>query len=336
MPITLLVISAANDGEAPALTFDGNRIVIGRGDSCEVRLPDPSVSHRHASVRVKGSAYAIVDEGSTNGTFVGGVRLSPNTPRAIRNGDMIRVGRVWIEARLGTAAPTHDLKAKTRDLAMALVANAMDAQGDDVVPAVEIVEGRDLGAKLRLEDEGRAYVIGRSETCDLPLAEPDASREHLQLTRRGSTVLVQDLGSKNGALLGEVRITPGRDVAWRAPAMIRVGSTVIALDEPVADALLSLEEAADEPFHDSDIAPPPGSMAPPKSDRPSEASLPSDKAIAIESHASSPIVAVEPVAPIAATKRRRSGWSPTDIAIVIAAIALIVVSLAGLVWLLRG
>ena len=38
--------------------------------------------------------YIVVDEASTNGTFVGPVRLPPHTPRIVRSGDLIRLGRI--------------------------------------------------------------------------------------------------------------------------------------------------------------------------------------------------------------------------------------------------
>jgi pSer/pThr/pTyr-binding forkhead associated (FHA) protein len=108
--MALKVLIRSGDLATPAsITFDAPRIVIGRGEGSEVRLPDPSVSHRHASIRQRGSDYVVVDEGSTNGTFVGGVRLSPQAPRVVRHGELVRVGRVWlglnIEPALATANP---------------------------------------------------------------------------------------------------------------------------------------------------------------------------------------------------------------------------------------
>jgi pSer/pThr/pTyr-binding forkhead associated (FHA) protein len=75
MPITLLVRSADSAAtDAPRLTFDGvQRVVIGRGQSCDLRLPDPSVSHRHATLESRGGDFVLIDEGSTNGTHVGAV-----------------------------------------------------------------------------------------------------------------------------------------------------------------------------------------------------------------------------------------------------------------------
>lgn len=334
MPITLLVRSGEEGADvAPLkLTFDAPRLVIGRGSSCDVRLPDPSVSHRHASIHAKGPEYTLVDEGSTNGTFVGGVKVAPHTSRLLRTGDLVRAGRVWLEIRIDQTPATRDLPNATRDLALALVSRAMRSIGDDVVPKVHVVEGRDLGAEMPLEEEGRVYLIGRGAHCDLPLADQDASREHLQIVRRGSAVLVRDLGAKNGVSIGDQRIQVGRDIPWRPAFVLRAANTVLALHEPVISALAHLEDAADEMLSQEEASPPPPMSS---EHSPSAASVPAPV---------SPDSFVGPAAPIAklqsgvtpASPRRKQGWSFADILVMLVALSILGLSIAGLVWLLRG
>ena len=67
MALTVVVRSGELE-DHPELTFDSPRVVIGRGSSCEIRLPDSSVSLRHASFRQRGGDYIVLDEGSTNGS----------------------------------------------------------------------------------------------------------------------------------------------------------------------------------------------------------------------------------------------------------------------------
>src|SRR6188474_4000461 len=128
MALTVVVRSGDLKSQA-TITFDAPRIVIGRGDGCEIRLPDPSVSHRHASIRQRGTDYVVVDEGSSNGTFVGPVRLSPQAPRVIRSGDLVRIGRIWLELRVEQAVATQNPQATTREIALALVASSLAAEG---------------------------------------------------------------------------------------------------------------------------------------------------------------------------------------------------------------
>ncbi|MEO8877498.1 MAG: FHA domain-containing protein [Polyangiaceae bacterium] len=335
MPISIL-LRLSDEKNPPALTFDGRRVVIGRGPSSDVRVPDPSVSLRHATIQVDAGEHSIIDEGSTNGTFIGGTRLAPGAPRVLRSGDLVRVGRVWLQVTVDQTPATRDLSIATRDLAMALVSQAMAAMGEDVSPRIRVLEGKDRGACITLDDEGRAYIVGRGTSCDLPLEEADASREHVQITRRGSTILVRDLESKNGVFLGESRVMPGREVAWKASSMIRIGATVIALEEPVATALTQLEQVADEQVKKDDIPPVPKTLASPGAHSKNENGAPSFDA---PPASAAPIASVDkPVhsRPPPSSSQGRSTFAPTDLLVVAVAIAIIATSIGGLVWLLRS
>jgi len=318
------------------LTFDSERIVFGRGEGCDVRLPDPSVSHRHASLRTAGKDYMLIDEGSTNGTFAGEVALAPNQPRIVKDGELVRLGRVWIELATGHRPATPDLGLATKDLAMALVRDALERAGDDTRPKITVVEGPDIGAELVLEEEGRVYVLGRAEAVDLPLADADASREHAQVVRRRGAVLLRDLGSRNGTFLGENQAPSERDVQWRAPTMVRVGATVLSLEEPVATALAELEALPD------DALPPMRSVPPPPKSVPAvtvaEPDAPPSEMLDAASGGAAPMVPLPTVqiSAGAAAAAKKKGWNSFDVLVIVAAIAIIGGSLAGLAWLLRG
>jgi FHA domain-containing protein len=55
-------------------TIDKQTVVIGRSKDCDIRLSDPNVSRRHAEIRQEGTAYWLIDLGSTNGSVVNGRR----------------------------------------------------------------------------------------------------------------------------------------------------------------------------------------------------------------------------------------------------------------------
>jgi ABC transport system ATP-binding/permease protein len=66
---------------------------IGR-EGCEIVLPDPEVSRRHAALRQAEAGIAIEDLGSLNGTFVNGERI--DEPVALKPGDVVQLGNtVW-------------------------------------------------------------------------------------------------------------------------------------------------------------------------------------------------------------------------------------------------
>jgi hypothetical protein len=79
--------------------LDGGRAVIGRSKDCDIQLPDPNVSRKHAEVRQEGAAYWAVDLGSTNGMEVNGRRQK----RAkLRQGDRITLGSTELVFRRET------------------------------------------------------------------------------------------------------------------------------------------------------------------------------------------------------------------------------------------
>ncbi len=340
MPITILVRSGVEAAEPPELTLEGARIVIGRGPGSDLRLPDPSVSARHATLRERGADYVLCDEGSTNGTWVGGVRLASQSPRLVRTGDLVRVGRVWLEVSMEAKPPTTDHALATRDLAFALVRRGLIAMGSSIAPRVRVVEGPDLGAELALHDEGRSYRVGRGEGCDLCLADPDASREHALVVARGGLVLLRDLSSRNGVMVGSERIPADREVTWRGPWMVRIGCSVLALDEPVKAAIAALEAAEDEPLEDDDTAlPPPKPLG--RVDALSEVDGPTgqppaaDGSPLAESAASPMPPHTKGVSDIVPRRRTTRAWSFHDVFVVSFAVFVLALSVAGLIWVLR-
>jgi hypothetical protein len=67
--------------------------VIGRDAGNTVALPnDTNASRRHATIQANGGQFQITDNGSSNGTFVNGVRVAGQSPQPIRPGDEVQVG----------------------------------------------------------------------------------------------------------------------------------------------------------------------------------------------------------------------------------------------------
>src|SRR4051812_37297621 len=69
--------------EAPILT-------LGRGDTNDVVLDHDNVSRFHAEVHNKNDHFAIIDKGSTNGTFVNDRRVKKE--HLLNSGDLVKIG----------------------------------------------------------------------------------------------------------------------------------------------------------------------------------------------------------------------------------------------------
>jgi pSer/pThr/pTyr-binding forkhead associated (FHA) protein len=343
MPITVVVRSGGEAKEGSlSLTLDSPMIVIGRGEGSEIRLPDPSVSHRHATIRARGSEYILVDEGSTNGTFMGGVKLGALAPRILKHGDLARVGRVWLEVRFDNQVPPPQTALATKELALALVARAMRGEGEPGGPRVTVIDGPDKGKEMGLDEPGRAYVIGRGKDLDLVLEDVDASRRHVEVVRRADQVTVRDLGSKNGAALADQRLD-GQGRPWRHDQELRIGGNTFAFRYAALEALGELERAADEKIRADESIPPPEAASPVA---PSEATTGSAKTgktakrPSVRPEARAPDGGGAPIAEVpreaVASPRKKSGWNSTDFIVVLLALGVLAVSAVGLYWLLRG
>jgi FHA domain-containing protein len=87
----LVVLKSDAIDENTEFELDSAGISIGRGTPNDVRLDaDEYASANHARVEPRRDGVWIEDIGSTNGTYVNGVRLS--RPRKLAVGDLVRVG----------------------------------------------------------------------------------------------------------------------------------------------------------------------------------------------------------------------------------------------------
>lgn len=78
--------------------------LVGRQQSAELWLTDGGVSRRHALVERRGDEVVLTDQGSANGTYVNGERI---TERALVDGDLIQFGSLALFRFLVTDPDHH-------------------------------------------------------------------------------------------------------------------------------------------------------------------------------------------------------------------------------------
>lgn len=161
-------------------TLKGRVISIGRLPDNDVVLDYPTVSSHHARIVVDGDHAMIEDIGSTNGTALG----SPD--RRVSHSPLSPTDTVYF--------------------------------GSLPIPASRLLQGPlSLGksAHKTLEFRGDTLTLGRDPAADVVLDYPMVSWRHARVTRSGSMVIVEDLGSTNGTFVngrrisGRVTIVPG-------------------------------------------------------------------------------------------------------------------------------
>jgi diguanylate cyclase (GGDEF)-like protein len=88
----LIVLAGAAVGEM--YKVPRSEAKIGRGQSCEIRLPDDGVSRAHARLLTEGDRILLGDLESRNGTFLNGKKVTSMV--ALADGDKIQIGRTTI------------------------------------------------------------------------------------------------------------------------------------------------------------------------------------------------------------------------------------------------
>ncbi|HEX4679162.1 MAG TPA: FHA domain-containing protein [Gaiellaceae bacterium] len=87
----LVVVSSPTFEDGEIFTLDSHPLTIGRAVNNDVSMPDDEyASGRHARFEPRRDGVWVEDIGSTNGTFVNGIRLTRE--RRLAPGDVIRVG----------------------------------------------------------------------------------------------------------------------------------------------------------------------------------------------------------------------------------------------------
>ncbi len=70
---------------------------------------------------------------------------------------------------------------------------------------LKVLEGAKAGAKVAVKKE--EFLIGRSQKCHLCVGSTAISRKHCVIYRHSASVTIKDLGSRNGTLVNDKRIT---------------------------------------------------------------------------------------------------------------------------------
>lgn len=83
----LIVLVGGRRGER-AVLGDG-KFTIGRGSASDLQLESDAVSRVHAFIEKRGGAHYLIDNASTNGSYV---NYQKSTVRALSDGDQIQIG----------------------------------------------------------------------------------------------------------------------------------------------------------------------------------------------------------------------------------------------------
>lgn len=222
-------------------------LTIGRAEENDLVLPQGGVSRRHARFFLKNGQVVVEDNGSANGTFVDGERISGPTPLAPRaqvvigdyelsvkaagapqarssrpagNGASMPTGKpstTSVQPSVKAARSTRMVPAASKDMsALAKVErqprSPRPAASSEAGPSFRGLTGPWLNKVYPLK---RGAVIGRVPGTAVHIEDDSVSRRHAEVELGPSGVVLRDLGSANGTLVngepvaGDMVLTSG-------------------------------------------------------------------------------------------------------------------------------
>lgn len=108
----LSLVAVTPSGTSVVPLPERGTLTVGRGDACDIRLADSSLSRVHAELRVDGGV-TFVDLGSTNGSFVRDARVAPHSPVPLQPGVVASIGETLLIVRRSDTPPERSRLALT-------------------------------------------------------------------------------------------------------------------------------------------------------------------------------------------------------------------------------
>src|SRR5947207_2947024 len=81
------------DGAERTVALADKAVTLGRADECDVVLAESKASRRHCRIEPRAGGWRVVDEGSSNGTWLGG---KPVLAARLKPGDEVEIGETVI------------------------------------------------------------------------------------------------------------------------------------------------------------------------------------------------------------------------------------------------
>ena len=188
--------------------------LVGSQDSCDLVVKAATASGLHFRLsQFDDGHFEIQDLGSTNGTFVDGKQIAPNTPVTVTARQRITLGPQVVFA--------WPAQSKTQSSDQPPTRNTRDA------------------AKTP-----RVIRVGRAPDCDVILDYPVISREHARITEANGQYSLEDLHSTNGTAVNEIQNRISEPVTIQPEDEVYLGSFKISASRLISERGVIVGEGA--------------------------------------------------------------------------------------------
>ena len=214
--------------------FESPVVRLGRDPNSEIAFDpdrDLMVSGNHAKIIFSEGKFVVLDNESTNGTFVNDVRVKR---RDLQGGEIVMLGAGGPRMKVSVFIPTVKHAAVAAQPSMSGKTIMGDASMLDEIVAAK------SDAKLLLEhklEAGKPVTIGRGDNCEIQVPSMHASENHCRIEPgAGGGWGIRDMGSSNGTYVNGQRIMapmalpPGSDIMLPPYLMRFTGYSIQVFD----------------------------------------------------------------------------------------------------------
>ncbi|MHB8875183.1 MAG: sigma 54-interacting transcriptional regulator [Myxococcaceae bacterium] len=194
------------------------RIVLGRGEKCDVVVPDPAVSRQQAALTYADGKCQLEDL-SGKGTLVGG---QSQTSAVLADGSDIVLGQ-WRAVFRERGSSEGDQPTEVQG-GTATTLQPREAPKGYLSAQVRVRQGHTEAVHKLTAD---TFTVGKDPGVDLLIPDKFMSSRHLKITRKEDGFHVMDLTSTNGTFAGNVRLFEA-DVPLFTT--LRMGETELTLE----------------------------------------------------------------------------------------------------------
>lgn len=171
-------------------------MTIGRDASNDIVIDDQQASRNHARVDVSGSEIRVVDLSSTNGTYLGTVRMLPGVAEIWTEDKPIRIGQTWLRLRKSQSPGTAIAVEGTRPAPRHVTNSADDGRISISTDAAQftVEPGQSISIPVTLLNQGAVvdhYTVAVNGLPHTWLPEPSKTIQMMPGDQKDVTVQIK-------------------------------------------------------------------------------------------------------------------------------------------------
>jgi pSer/pThr/pTyr-binding forkhead associated (FHA) protein len=167
---------------------------VGRAPDNEIVIENLAISRNHAVIKFEEGKYSLIDLGSSNGSYVNGVKVKRTE---LMDKDVITLGKhklFFYDQRVAAEPP--------RRTAM-LDADRTMLVTPTLVGQITVTKGRQKGQTFSLDQP--SMILGKGPECQIQLNDWFVSRQHAVIEKHNDEYTIRDLNSwRHTRVNGEV------------------------------------------------------------------------------------------------------------------------------------